>query len=310
MTQAAMMRRGEQGVAFWFLPDWQDHHKFLTKEFDCHIPVGDALLRFFLRPFEKTVPGGKAGQVVTLKFYSLWVEVMSSQTKLFIQVDIKRFFPEWSANRRCNKSGVCQVTLDRLSPKCDGKLLVEEMFIFMGSSRIDLAPRHPTFSEHTFKSDRGDVTIQFEVTLYHPNRDESSGPPPENGKEICAAPTHHFASLLDDNGNPIFPDVELEMEDGVLLPAHRAVLAAHSSSLRNKFAVELELSKSTVFDMTSVNSAAMKIVLKYLYTEKMEENWEEHYDEILFATNVYNFPKLMEFLEQKAGQTCVDFFTY
>ncbi|XP_021967240.1 speckle-type POZ protein [Folsomia candida] len=87
-------------------------------------------------------------------------------------------------------------------------------------------------------------------------------------------------------------DVTFMTRDGQRVVAHRLILSMHSAVFAAMFAAEMKEKTDGVVNLVDMGGDALKILLKFVYTDEMDEKWGQFYGEIVNAADKYQLTSL------------------
>lgn len=102
-----------------------------------------------------------------------------------------------------------------------------------------------------------------------------------------------MAELLKD---PKDADVKIKTRDGVIITAHKLILSARVPMFRAMFETDMAEKSSGVVETPEIGSDAMNIILHYIYTGKLHENWKSaDMTELLNGADQYGLDGLIQY---------------
>lgn len=93
--------------------------------------------------------------------------------------------------------------------------------------------------------------------------------------------------------------------DNKQFTVHRGLLAARSVVFSSMFESKMKENSTGIVEIADVSSKVMKIILHFLYTGTLLENWSKvNIVELLYTSAKYEVNDLMEYLDNVIGQMC------
>lgn len=82
------------------------------------------------------------------------------------------------------------------------------------------------------------------------------------------------------------------------IQVHKAILWAGSSVFRAMLDAEMSETQTGILEIADSCLTCIQILLKYMYTGKLEEEWKTVPEDMVHAAHKYDIPKLLDFLDR------------
>ncbi len=165
----------------------------------------------------------------------------------------------------------------------------------------------PNFIEYLPLDQDGSLEVDIVVTIQPPKYKTIDEMLSKFQGQFIEKLQFDLANMLNISSSscPDFATVILSKFDSAEFPVHLELLASRS----NVFLRMLESNKKDgpkrIVEVTEVSSAVLKIILHFLYTGTLLENWKTvSTEELVFAAASYEIHDLLEFLDEVVGQIC------
>ncbi|CAL8098328.1 unnamed protein product [Orchesella dallaii] len=315
-----------EGKAVWELRNWSDSKDFslLKKHASCVVEDGDgASLRFFLKEekyMEKDLIKGYSPttEVECLSLYVCRSTASSTEARsernsqdfgftLRVTVD---YLGEAMESSIC-PPGYRSVPATHLSfegSRADSELLVLRAFILQ-SSRVtkhsfgEFDPVEEVYSRPNTL--RYGITVRFyrcvEASFKTSNQTASLKKPADQ----CSPIFRDFEWMYNQKDN--FSDLKLESKDGMIVSAHKFVLAARSPRLRALINEETQRKEfSGRIKIANVTAKTLLIILNWMYSGKLDDGGIEVnvIEEVIIAAANYELKELLHLLDNKLITVC------
>jgi speckle-type POZ protein len=126
--------------------------------------------------------------------------------------------------------------------------------------------------------------ILFQLSLYA----EKASIPQLFATSVLDSLAHDLKNIM---LNEIVCDFELNMNDGVILKAHKAILIARSSVFHKMLTTDMTEAATNSVDIPDINSKTMRELLHFMYSGEVE-NLDEIANDLIFAAEKYEIKQL------------------
>jgi len=105
-------------------------------------------------------------------------------------------------------------------------------------------------------------------------------------------------------GDETSMDVRFETMDGSILRAHKILLMARSPVFKAMFGTDMKEGLSGFVNAGDMSSKGMSVVLHYIYTGQLHEDWEEVAAEVIYGAEKYGLKGLLEYCDKMLVTIC------
>ncbi|CAL8112429.1 unnamed protein product [Orchesella dallaii] len=298
----------------WELRNWNRDFETLKTKADCFMNIGSGIdiLLFFKEDFHVTVEAdwwdkGCAQQkteYLSLCLYAYHLEKRDVAIKLRLSI---HYLSSPHLNAAAKGSDSYSTTRGMTYPyphesviKVDtinnptGKIVIEK-FIPISSTPVGA---NAEFHSKTFYKKPESLKFGITAQLLSVTLLEKAA--------IDIKPNHSisrdFMLMLKDEDN--YADIKLETEDGIVIDAHKFVLAARSPVLRAQIEKNVKMNTFNGVIMVDMESKTLEHILKWMYSGEFDEIVEAKLDSILHAAVAYELTDLLITLDKKLIQIC------
>jgi len=115
----------------------------------------------------------------------------------------------------------------------------------------------------------------------------------------------NFGGLLETGDNS---DFVIKVKKGVRsymqIKVHKAILGARSSVFQTMLGSGMKEARTGILTITDLSPATVKIMLQFIYTGELEDGWKYVAEELVEASNKYDLPLLLSFLNRNLHVLC------